>query len=135
VGALARGFALLLVLAAAACGESEDAGAPAGAETSVEVTVWPGGQDSGEPTTAVLECEPAGGDHPNPEEACAALVAEEDALQPVPGDVACTQIYGGDEEARIAGTVRGNAVDSMFSRSNGCEIDRWDRLAPVFEIG
>ena len=69
------------------------------------------------------------------DEACAALFAEEDALQPVPGDVACTQIYGGDEEARIAGTVRGNAVDSMFSRTNGCEIDRWDRLAPVFEIG
>ena len=135
MGALASGFALLLILAAAACGESEEAGTPAEAETSVEVTVWPAGQDGGEPTTAVLECEPTGGDHPNPEGACAALLAEEDALQPVPGDVACTQIYGGDEEARIAGTMRGNAVDSMFSRNNGCEIDRWDRLAPVFEIG
>jgi hypothetical protein len=61
-------------------------------------------------------------------------LAEEDALQPVPPDVACTQIYGGPEEARIAGTVRGKAVDAMLSRNNGCEIDRWDRLASVLEI-
>ena len=79
----------------------------------------------------VLTCEPAGGSQLRPAEACAALYAEEDALEPVPGDVACTQIYGGPEEARIAGVVRGRTVDSFFSRANGCEIDRWDRLAPV----
>jgi len=98
------------------------------------VTVWAAGQNGGNAQTAVLECEPAGGNHPHPQEACAALFAEEDALQPVPGDVACTQIYGGPEEARIAGVVRGNAVDSTFSRNNGCEIDRWDRLAPVLDV-
>jgi hypothetical protein len=52
----------------------------------------------------------------------------------VAGDVACTLIYGGPEEARIAGVVGGNAVDTMLSRNNGCEIDRWDRLAPVLDV-
>jgi hypothetical protein len=135
LGSLARGLALLLVLTVAACGENEDAGAPAEAETSVEVTLWPAGQDDENAQTAVLECEPSGGTHPNPEEACAALFAEEDALQSVAGNVACTQIYGGDQEAHIAGVVRGNPVDAMLSRSNGCEIDRWDRLAPVLDLG
>jgi hypothetical protein len=52
----------------------------------------------------------------------------------VPDNVACTQIYGGAEEARIAGALRGGSIDSLFSRNNGCEIDRWDRLAPVLDL-
>ena len=102
-------------------------------ETSLEVTVWPEGRH-GDPITAVLTCEPPGGSHSRPEKACTALYSEEAALEPVAGDVACTQIYGGPEEARIAGTVKGRAVDASFSRSNGCEIDRWDRLAPVLDL-
>ena len=102
-------------------------------ETSLEVTVWPEGRH-GDPITAVLTCEPPGGSHSRPEKACTALYSEEAALEPVAGDVACTQIYGGPEEARIAGTVKGRAVDASFSRNNGCEIDRWDRLAPVLDL-
>ena len=124
----------MLVLTASACGESGDAGQPDTPETSVEVTLWPEGRSAGASQGAVLECGPVGGSHPHAQEACAALESETDALEPVPGDVACTQIYGGPEEARIAGAVRGNAVDSMFSRTNGCEIDRWDRLASVLDV-
>jgi hypothetical protein len=135
LGSVARAVVLLLVLTAAACGTTDDeVGDPAATNTSVEVTLWPEGRGGPEPPTAILACDPPGGSHPRPDEACAALLAEEDALQPVPPDVACTQIYGGPEEARIAGTVRGNAVDAMLSRNNGCEIDRWDRLASVLEI-
>ena len=133
MGSVARVGILLLVLLAAACGESDEAGQREGPATSVEVTLWPEGR-SGANQRAVLECGPVGGSHPHAQEACAALESEADALEPVPGDVACTQIYGGPEEARIAGAVRGNAVDSMFSRTNGCEIDRWDRLAPVLDV-
>jgi hypothetical protein len=134
LGTVARAVALLLVVAAAACGESEEAGQRAGPQTSIEVTLWPDGRGAGESRTVVLTCEPAGGSRPDPEEACAALYGEADALEPVASDVACTQIYGGPQEARIAGVVRGRAVDARFSRNNGCEIDRWERLAPLLEI-
>jgi hypothetical protein len=133
LGVVARAVALLLVVAAAACGESEEAGQRAGPQTSIEVTLWPDGRGTGESRTVVLTCEPAGASRADPEEACAALYSEEDALEPVAGNVACTQIYGGPQEARIAGVVRGRAVDVLFNRSNGCEIDRWDRLGPVLE--
>jgi hypothetical protein len=52
---------------------------------------------------------------------------------PVPRDVACTQIFGGPETARIAGTLGGERVAATFSRSNGCEIHRWDTVAPLLD--
>jgi hypothetical protein len=133
LGSVARVAALLIVVILAACGESDDAGQADTPATSVEVTLWPDGP-SGSSQRAILTCEPVGGSHPHAQEACAALESEPDALEPVAGDVACTQIYGGPEEARIAGVVGGDAVDSMLSRNNGCEIDRWDRLAPVLDV-
>jgi hypothetical protein len=134
LGVVVRAVALALVLLIAACGESDEAGQSTTPETSVEVTLWPEGRQAGGAQNAVLTCKPAGGSHPHADEACAALYAEEDALEPVSGDVACTQIFGGPEEARVSGVVRGRAVDATFNRSNGCEIDRWDRLAPLLDV-
>jgi hypothetical protein len=93
------------------------------------VTFWPDGPD-GQSRSATLTCDPDGGSHPDPAEACDALLGNEDALEPVAGDVACTEIYGGPQEARLVG----GDVNARFSRSNGCEIDRWDALAPVLEL-
>jgi hypothetical protein len=45
--------------------------------------------------------------------------------------MACTQIYGGDQVARI----RGDNLQATFNRTNGCEIARWDALAPVLDLG
>jgi Subtilisin inhibitor-like len=95
----------------------------------VTIIYWPEGQD-GEQREATLLCFPHGGSHPDPDGACAALTENEDALEPVSGDVACTEIYGGDQVA----TITGSGVQASFSRANGCEIDRWDRLRPVLEI-
>jgi Subtilisin inhibitor-like len=135
LGVVTRALALAVVLAAASCGEGSATEEPAApAETSVEVTLWPNGRGAGPEHSALLECNPSGGTHDRPEEACAALAEQEDALDPVPGGVACTQIYGGPLEARVFGTVGGREVDVFFNRTNGCEIDRWDRLAPVLEI-
>jgi len=49
-------------------------------------------------------------------------------LQKTGSDVACTQIYGGPEEATIKGTIRGEDVDATFTRTDGCEIARWDKV-------
>jgi hypothetical protein len=44
-------------------------------------------------------------------------------------------IYGGPEEATVVGVVNGEEVDAAFSRSNGCELDRWDRMATLLQLG
>jgi hypothetical protein len=95
----------------------------------VTISYWPTGR-SGEALSATLQCDPDGGTHPDPNGACDALLQNEDALEPVPGDVACTEIYGGPQLA----TISGPGVDATFSRENGCQIARWDALKAVLEI-
>jgi len=83
-----------------------------------------------------LTCDPAGGDHPDPEAACRALDALEHPFAPVPADTACTEIYGGPQTARVTGTYRGQPVHATFNRTNGCEIARWDgHVALLVERG
>ena len=48
----------------------------------------------------------------------------------MPQDTACTEIYGGDQVA----TVTGPGVQAFFNRANGCEIERWDDVAPLLEL-
>ena len=106
-----------------------DDAAPA---TALALTVWPEGQDSGRAESWTLECDPAGGTHPSPDAACSLLADNADLLEPLPDDVMCTQQFGGPEQASIRGTFQGREVDLRYSRANGCEIARWDRLASVF---
>ena len=126
------GIAALLLLAG--CGAEDgggDGGAPAEPGTSLHVSSWAAARE-GEGVEWDLECGPAGGSHPQAEEACALLEGlEEDAFAPVPDDVACTQIYGGPEEASVQGEWRGEPVEAQFNRTNGCEISRWDALVPL----
>ena len=44
----------------------------------------------------------------------------------------CADIYGGSEEALVTGRFRGALVHARFSRKDGCEIDRWSRVAFLF---
>jgi hypothetical protein len=50
----------------------------------------------------------------------------------VPKNVACTEIYGGPQVARVAGILRGRRIGASFNRENGCEIARWNRVAFLF---
>ena len=52
----------------------------------------------------------------------------------MPQEAVCTQIYGGDETATVTGVVRGQQVDASFNRTNGCEIARWEALAPLLAL-
>lgn len=82
-----------------------------------------------EPVTYQLTCEPTGGDHPRAESACAELlVAEPSTWQPVPPNDKCAMFYGGPQEATVTGTIRGAALLAHFSRTNSCQIGRWDAL-------
>ena len=41
---------------------------------------------------------------------------------------ACTQVYGGPEEAHVTGTLEGKPVDVTVTRSDGCGIADYERL-------
>jgi hypothetical protein len=96
--------------------------------------------ESGDPSVDgryELDCDPAGGTHPEPQEACDAIQRAEDeaeggdAFAPVPENALCTYMYGGPATAEVEGTWEGEPVSATFERSNGCEIARWDRLVPA----
>jgi len=131
----------VLLLALAGCGESENTDSTAapgaantsGPATSLTISVMPNGTEAS-PVEYTLECDPTGGDHPKADEACAALEAHPEALEPVPADTACTMQFGGPQQASITGTLDGEDVTATFNRGGGCEIKRWDDLAPVFVV-
>jgi hypothetical protein len=53
------------------------------------------------------------------------------SLAPVPGDVACAELFGGPAIATVTGTLRGKDVTASFALSNSCEIARWRRNAAL----
>ncbi|WP_431043135.1 SSI family serine proteinase inhibitor [Streptomyces sp. P1-3] len=82
-----------------------------------------------------LHCHPAGGTHPDARAACARLdeIAQwnKDPFAPIPEERVCTMQYGGPATARITGTWAGRRVNAKFTRADGCEVTRWNRLAPL----
>ncbi len=130
-----------LSLALLGCGGEDDTTAgttdgdtpSATASTDLTITVDPGA--GGDVETYALTCDPPGGDHPDPDGACAALDAatagDPNPLDETPPSQICTEIYGGDQTAVIEGTIDGAPLAAELSRTNGCEIARWDALQPV----
>ncbi len=109
--------------------------APAAADGELTVVLDDG---AGTSTTWTLTCSAdgtAGGDHPDAAAACAALSALDDPFAPVPRGTACTQVYGGPQRATVTGRWAGREVSATFVRTDGCEISRWDRLAPLLQPG
>jgi hypothetical protein len=120
------------VLLVAGCGNVGDGGvvdAEPGADTTAttDLTVVVKAGAGKAERTYTLVCDPAGGDHPDPEAACRSLDELAKPFAPVPRDAMCTEIYGGPQTATVTGTFRGEHVNAHFSRTDGCEISRWDR--------
>lgn len=117
-----------MLVTVAACGGTSE-GVPQGTSLTIEVTL----DEGAEPTTYTLSCDPAGGDHPQAEQACDVLnSAGAEVFAPVPKDQACTELYGGPQVATVKGSYDGKPVDATFNRTNGCEIDRWEELSTTF---
>lgn len=108
--------------------------AAAGIDLTITLTEAPG---AGPRTFRLV----ASGSTPAPEstlpDSAAALAAVEQHGEqiffalPDPNRV-CTQQYGGPQLATVTGTFKGRTVNAAFSRTDGCEISRWDALAPLF---
>ena len=124
-------FAFVALVAAGCMGRTandEDEGDAAPA-TVLEISVTPGGEA---PTKIwTLRC-PDGGTLPDAAQACEQLEKLDDPFAPVPRNTACTQVYGGPQEADVSGSFRGRPVQAHFDRGNGCEIERWDKVAFLF---
>lgn len=125
----------LTLAAFAGCGEddepapSEPAEQAEGRLADVQITYDRDGKGGRPPLDIRLQCD-APGDAP----ACRALAQlDPEDFEPVPDDTVCTSQYGGPETASVQGTLRGKPVDATFSREQGCEINRWERVAPLFE--
>jgi hypothetical protein len=79
---------------------------------------------------ATLRCNPPRGTVPRPAAACRRLATTGRALfAPTPPGVACTQIYGGPQIAVVTGTLAGRRLWARFMRRDGCEVERWNRIA------
>lgn len=91
-----------------------------------------GGRANG---TFELYCHPEGGSHPDAGSACRAVDRNtrwgRNAFAPAPADGICTMRYGGPATAHVTGRWAGRPVDATYDRSNGCQIERWDRLVPL----
>ena len=126
----------VVVLAAlallAGCGDDDETEAPAGTATPAQfaeltVTVDDGTGESGSGMNVTCAA-------PSDSDACqAAADIDPKTFEPVPGDMACTQQFGGPETATVKGTLDGKEIDAKFSRVNGCEIERWEAAKPLFE--
>lgn len=91
--------------------------------------------DGAKPYGWKLTCDPVGGNHPNRKQACALLAKAGTSLfAPVPKDAACTMIYGGPERVKVTGSVRGKKVNTVFLRSDGCQIARYEKALALFTI-
>ena len=121
----------VLAPAFAGCGGEEepaDPGRPAPV-TQLTVRVDPDGDGPEQARQARISCDRQAGDRGSP---CAAAAKLRPAdFEPTPRDVACTELFGGPETATIAGTLRRQQVDARFSRHDGCEIARWEKVSAL----
>jgi hypothetical protein len=108
---------------------------PAAAQwsTDLRITVWPDGKGNGSKTWTV-RCNPLGGTLPNRARACRTLSALKAPFAPVPNGSVCTQISGGPAVAYVRGTFRGRRVSTWFNRTDGCQIERWNRVRTLFPV-
>jgi Subtilisin inhibitor-like len=125
-----RAAAPLAVLVAALVASTAALGAGS-STTSLRVTYWEDGAVTSKSVTWTLRCDPASGSLARPARACTRLAAGGVKLfAPLRKDMVCTELYGGPQRARVVGTVDGKRVWATFTRRDGCEIDRWQRISP-----
>jgi len=141
-------------------GTSDTSGAPApDTETSVPAPAppsspAPSGPGAGNAELAIMvrpsEAEPAlsytlvcqnglpaaESKHPAADAACAALKNNAALLSPsIKGSAqACTEQYGGPQQATVTGIVDETPVDVTFARTNGCEISAWDAAREILGV-
>jgi hypothetical protein len=113
--------------------ESDSSSAARAESAELRIVFWPKGrQKAARSVRWTLRCGPIGGTLPRRERACDRLLALNRPFGPVPRGRACTEIYGGPQVAEVRGRLRGRAVAARFTRTDGCQIARWNRVSFLF---
>ena len=113
-----------LFLGACGSGDKDDGSAQAPGPEGASLTVTTQPKGPGGPTKRTrIECERLGEGSAQCRRLATLTVKQ---MAPVPPTVACAQVYGGPAQARVTGELRGAKVDARFSRTNACEIKRWN---------
>jgi hypothetical protein len=131
----ARYFLIAAVCAAAAtaCGTTQaptstGPAQPAAPKVSLDIKV------SGSNITTkhwTLQCDPAGGTHPDAAAACNTLLKAKSPFAPVPKGVMCPMIMAGTRTAIVKGTYFGQHIDTTFTQG-GCQLARWAKVGQIF---
>jgi hypothetical protein len=146
VGAAGRlaavAVAAAAVAAVAACGSAHTSGgsaaasgnthAPPSAKAAVSLVITLTAHPGAKPVTWTLQCEPTGGTHPDAAAACSALAKAKNPFAPTPKGMMCPMIVSGPATAKVVGTWHDTNINAVFSKSNGCQTSRWDKIGPVF---
>ena len=119
------GLAVAAVLAAG-CGGGDEGAAGEPGTGQLQITYIP--EPGVKPRTATLVCPATEADA---RAACEEIESLGRPFDPVPADAACTFIFGGPEQIALYGTWEGERVNTKLTRTNGCEIERYEALAPV----
>ncbi|MDN4645615.1 serine protease inhibitor [Arthrobacter sp. PsM3] len=104
---------------------------------NAELAIMVKPSETGTPANFTLVCvdgvPAAESQHPDAAAGCTALKNNAALLSPGPRpkDQACTQQYGGPQQATVTGVVDGHAVDAAFSLRDGCEIAAWNAAKDV----
>ena len=123
-----------VLLGLAGCSEESGrsgSSAPGGPapETLLTVRVDPDGKGPEPAKQARISCDAEGRG-----QGCAAAAGLRPAdFEPTAADIACTEQFGGPQTATVSGSLEGERVEGGFSRRDGCEIARWDKLAALLE--
>ena len=126
VGRILRSMRLAVLIALIVLSAEAATASPGGTRLRVAVRASP----NAPLRITTLRCDPPGGTVAQPALACRRLLTTGRAIfAPTPPNTACTQIYGGPQEALVTGTLRGVKVWAKFRRRDGCEIARWNRVA------
>ncbi|MGH3104589.1 MAG: SSI family serine proteinase inhibitor [Gaiellaceae bacterium] len=120
-----------MVLLAALAASTALASSPA---NELRITVWPDGRAKASHRWT-LRCGPSGGTLPGARLACASLARRANPFRPIASDAVCTELYGGPQEALVTGRYRGRRIWTRFARTDGCQIERWNRLRFLFPSG
>lgn len=122
----------LLVVALTAAGASAS---PSDGPTRLVIVFLPEGPGS-TPERLTLRCTPPAGTHPRPVASCATLRrVGRTPFRVVPPHTACTELYGGPQQATVTGVLDGRRVWARLRRDNGCQIARWEALRPLLPPG
>jgi hypothetical protein len=124
-------IAALCAVAAAACGSSAaPASSPASPSPKVLLDIKVTG-GSGGAKNWTLQCDPAGGSHPNPASACQVLLRAKNPFAPVPKGMMCPMILAGTRVATVTGVYFGQHVNTTFTQG-GCNLPRWAKIGQIF---